>query len=77
MSWRKKIITYVKDERSNLHNMTPTLKYVVSCDIKYIKSFQGSCFSHAFSKACQYASTDENLYKDLKYVSVITTQSYL
>jgi hypothetical protein len=57
--------------------MITTLKYVVSCDIRLIESCQGSCFSHAFSKACQYAPTNENLYKGLKYVSVITTQSYL
>jgi hypothetical protein len=29
----KKIIAYVKDEIFNLNIMTPTLKFVVSCDI--------------------------------------------
>jgi hypothetical protein len=49
----KKIIGYVKDEIFNLNIMTPTLKFVVSCDIlSLIESFQGSCFGHAFSKAC-------------------------
>ncbi len=47
----KKIITYVKDEIFNLNIMTPTIKFVVSCDILSLtKSFQGSCFGHAFSK---------------------------
>jgi hypothetical protein len=30
---REKIITYVKDERSNLNTMTFTLKTIISCDI--------------------------------------------
>jgi hypothetical protein len=30
---RKKIITYVKNERFNLNIMTVALKYVLSCDI--------------------------------------------
>jgi hypothetical protein len=64
MTWRKKIIDYVKDERFNLNIMTIVLKYVVNCDILgLIESFQSSSFNHAFSKACQYSSTNENVYK--------------
>jgi hypothetical protein len=55
--------------------MTSTLKFVVNCDVLgLIKSFQGSYFGHAFSKACQYDSIDEKVYKGLKYVNVKTTQ---
>jgi hypothetical protein len=44
--------------------MTIVLKYVVNCDILgLIESFQSSSFNHAFSKACQYSSTNENVYK--------------
>jgi hypothetical protein len=51
---RKKIITYVKDEGANLNAMTKTLKFVVNCEVLGMaKSFQGTCFGHAFSKACQ------------------------
>jgi hypothetical protein len=51
--------------------MITILKYVVNCDILgLIEIFQSSCFSHAFSKACQYALTNENVYKGLKYVYV-------
>jgi hypothetical protein len=71
---RKKIIAYVKDERSNLNTMTTTLKFIVSYDIlSLIESFQGSSFCHAFSKACQYALTNEFFFKGLKYISVTTT----
>jgi hypothetical protein len=32
------------------------------------------CFGHAFSKTCQYATTNEKVYIDLWYVSIKTTQ---
>ncbi len=53
---RKKITTCVKDEGSNLNNMMTTLKSIVSDEVIMIlgESFQGICFEHAFSKACQY-----------------------
>jgi hypothetical protein len=70
----KKIIAYVKDEIFNLNIMIPTIKFVVSCDILSLtKKIQGSYFGHAFSKACQYASTDEKNCRGLKYVFVKTT----
>jgi hypothetical protein len=44
---------YVKDEGSNLNTMTITLKLVVSCEVLDLEeNFQGTCFGHAFSKAC-------------------------
>jgi hypothetical protein len=50
---RKKVITYVKDEGSNLNIMTIDLKFVVSCDILgLVESFQSSCFGHGFFKVC-------------------------
>ncbi len=30
---KEKIISYVKDEGSNLNTMTITLKFIISCDI--------------------------------------------
>ncbi len=41
------------------------------------ESFQGTWFGHVFSKACQYATSDEKVYKGLKYVSIKFTQVYL
>jgi hypothetical protein len=55
--------------------MTIALKSIVSCDILGLtKSFQSNCFSHAFSKAYQYALVDEIFCKGLKYVFVKIAQ---
>jgi hypothetical protein len=52
---RKKIVAYCKDESANLNAMTTILKFVVNCEVVGMEeSFQGTCFGHAFSKACQY-----------------------
>ncbi len=68
---RKKIIAYVKDERFNLNIMTLTLKFVVSCDVLGLEeNFQGTCFGHAFIKACQYATIDEKICKCLRSISI-------
>lgn len=37
--WPKKIIAYVKDERSNLYIMMTPFKYVIGCDILGVKDF--------------------------------------
>jgi hypothetical protein len=72
---RKKNIAYVKDEGSNLNAMTNVLKSIVKCDSLGIEeSFQGTCFGHAFSKACQYGTIEEKVYKNLKYVSIKSPQ---
>jgi hypothetical protein len=63
---RRKNIASVKDEGSNMNTMITTLKRIVSCDMLGLEeSFQGICFGHAFSKACQYATTKEKNCKDL------------
>jgi len=50
---RKKIIAYVKDERSNLITMTTTLKLIMKCEVSSLnESFQGTSFGHVFLKAC-------------------------
>jgi len=75
---RRKIIAYVKDEGSNMNTMTTTLKSIVSCDMLGLEeSLQGTCFGHAFSKACQYATIEEKVYKDLQYVSIKSAQGDL
>jgi hypothetical protein len=46
--------------------LTVALKSIVSCDVLGLEeNFQGTCFGHAFSKACQYATTNEKVCKDL------------
>jgi hypothetical protein len=69
---RRKIITYVKDEGSNLNTMATTLKSIVSCDILGLEeSFQGRCFGHAFSKACQHATIEG---KSLQILTICVNQ---
>jgi hypothetical protein len=54
-----KLITYVKDKGGNLSTLPKALNYVVNCvPLKLVAPWQGSCFGHAFSKACQYAYND-------------------
>jgi hypothetical protein len=51
---RKKIIANVKDEGSNINATINTLKVVINFESVGIEeSFQGICFGHVFSKACQ------------------------
>ncbi len=70
---KKKIIVYVKDEKSNLNTMIATLKTFISCDnLSLEESYQGTCFEHAFSKAYQYVIMDKKFIKTLTYVSTKT-----
>jgi hypothetical protein len=63
-------MAYVKNEGSNLNTLTNVLKYVVKFEILGLKqSFQQTCFGHVFSKTCQYATIDDKVCKNLKYVS--------
>ncbi len=64
---RNKIIAYVKGEGSNLNTMTITMKFVIKREVfGFNESFQGSYFSHVFSKACQYATTNEKICMNFK-----------
>jgi hypothetical protein len=74
----KNIIVYVKDEKFNLNIMTFAWKIVVSCDILGLEeSYQGICFGHAFSRACQYVIANDKAYKDLTYVFIKIAQGNL
>jgi hypothetical protein len=65
----------VKDEGSNLNIVIIVLRVVVSYDILGLKeNYQGTCSGHAFSKACQYVTTNEKKYKKLTYVFIKITQ---
>jgi len=58
---KRKIIVYVKNERSNLNVMIITLKSSMKCEVFGLDgSFQKTCFCHVFfKKACQNATTNE------------------
>jgi hypothetical protein len=51
---QNKVITYLKDEGSNLNSLTNCAwKPIVKCETLGLKeSFQGTYFGHVFSKAC-------------------------
>ncbi len=75
---REKIIVYIKDEGSNLNAMIGALKSIVNYEYLGLEdNFQGICFGHMFSKACQYGIAKEKIYKSLKYVSIKSTQTNL
>jgi hypothetical protein len=59
-----------------LNIFVPVLTRYSSCSLyfAYTQNFQGTCFGHAFSKACQYGTTKEKVYRNLKYVSIKSTQ---
>ncbi len=58
--------------------MIISLKLIISCNVLGFKeSFQGTCFDHAFSKVCQYATTYEKNYKGLRYLSIEVAQGDL
>jgi len=49
--------------------MITTQKSMVNCEVFGMEeSFQGTCFGHAFSKACQYGTAKEIFFKNLKHI---------
>jgi len=75
---KREIVTYVKDEGFYLNTMITSLKSIINCDVLGLKeSLQGTCFNHAFSKVCQYATTHEKNYKGLRYLSIKAAQRHL
>jgi hypothetical protein len=74
----RKKIDYVENEGSNFNVIIITLKGVVNYESFGLEeSFQGTCFGHAFSKACRYGTIKEKVCKDFKYVSIKSTQTNL
>jgi hypothetical protein len=57
-----KVIAYVKDESENLFTLARTFSFVVKFVPLAIETpWQGTCFGHAFNKACQYACKIQKL----------------
>jgi hypothetical protein len=55
-------IYYVKHKGTNLSTMKNVLKQIVSYEkLGILASFEGVCFGHAYSKACQHAAFDEKV----------------
>jgi hypothetical protein len=59
-------IAYIKDEGANLNTMIDALKLITNYEtLGVIKSFKGTCFGHAFSKASQHSTSNEKVCKGL------------
>ncbi len=68
----------MKNEGSNLNAMTFVLKFVVNYETLCLQeSFNGTCFRHGFFKACHYATTNEKVCKNIRYVFIKATQANL
>jgi hypothetical protein len=51
--------------------MITILKFVVNCEVFGMEeSFQGTCFGHAFFKACQCGIAKGKVSKSLKHISI-------
>jgi hypothetical protein len=66
-----KVLCYVKNEGTNLANMTTTLKFIIPCEpSSLLVPFDGAWFGHPMSKAAQYATNDDKNSKDLAPINV-------
>ena len=58
-----KVISYVKDEGSNLRTLASALTSVVSCKpLALLQPYPGVCFGHIMSKACQCSTDNTKVY---------------
>lgn len=65
------ILAFMKDEGSRLQTMAGALRSIVSCSpLELTFVFEGTCFGHVMSKACQYATNDAKVCICLREVSV-------
>jgi hypothetical protein len=65
------VIAFVKDEGSNLTSMASALCSIIDCQhLRLLKVYEGTCFGHVMSKACQYATNDDKVSKGLVQVNV-------
>jgi hypothetical protein len=73
---KRKLIAYVKNERSNLDTITIVFKFIVKCEAFSLnESFHSNFFWHAFFKACQY-SLMNFFYKNLRFISLKFVEMY-
>jgi hypothetical protein len=71
---KRKIIAYVKDEGSNLNAVTTVLRSIVKCEVLSLgESFQVTYFGNVLKKVYQYATTNEKVCKNLRFVSIKST----
>jgi hypothetical protein len=61
-----------------LNTLAIVLNFVVSCALLQLSSpFNGTCFGHVMSKACQYAMNDSKVRVEMKDVSLAKVEYVL
>jgi hypothetical protein len=64
--------------RVNLVIMIATLHSFIDYELlKILRVYEGTCFGHVMSKACQYVTNDDNIFVGLRNVNVKKIQSGL
>jgi hypothetical protein len=67
-----KIISYIKDEGTNLNTLVVALTSIVSCaPLQLVSPFNGTYFGHVMFKACQYATNDNKVGVGMKKASLV------
>ncbi len=70
---RRKAIAYVKNIKCEY--MFIALKSTMICEVLGLdENIQCTCFSHVFSKACQYATIDKKVCRNFRFVLIKSTQ---
>ncbi len=65
------VIAFVKDEGSNLASIAIALHSIVDCELLNLPhAYEGICFGHMLSKACQYSMNDDKGSMGLRQVNV-------
>jgi len=68
------VVAFVNDEGNNLTSMAISLHSIVYCQpLKLQQIYEGSCFDHVMSNACQYATNDDK-FLGLKLLNVENVQ---
>ncbi len=65
------VLAHVKNERSSLLTMISTLTSLVYCEVlKLLAPFLRTCWGHAMSKCCEYATNGSKIYVGFTSISI-------
>jgi hypothetical protein len=58
--------------------MATTLHSIIDCEpMKFFRVYEGTCFGHVMSSACEYVTNDDKVFVGLEHVSVKDAQTSL
>ncbi len=65
------MITFVKDEGSNMTSMVIVLWSIIDCKLLNFEFFyESSCFGHVIFKSYQYATNNDKVFSLLKHMNM-------